>query len=264
MVAAFNSFIIAYFYYFGFRPTFFEAKDNKNSSNEMYIILDNSFSMQAKGKKGELLKRAVQELLEETPENTNFSLLTNTESYWNTDIKSIRNTLQNLKYSAVPLELDHLLTKINAHPTNAKKDIVIITDAIGMNQKQLKNIDKNDVSYFIIPKAEQKNNVSIDSVFINETTNDFYDINVALSSFGEDIKPVSVAIYNQNKLIAKTVSNLEKSKKILSFNIPKQAFHGYVSISDNGLIYDNNYYFSIAKEKRQTLLALAKHKKATF
>jgi energy-coupling factor transporter ATP-binding protein EcfA2 len=31
----------------------------------MYIILDNSFSMQAKGKQGELLKRA-QELLEET------------------------------------------------------------------------------------------------------------------------------------------------------------------------------------------------------
>jgi hypothetical protein len=38
----------------------------------MYIILDNSFSMQAKGKQGELLKRAVQELLEETPENTTF------------------------------------------------------------------------------------------------------------------------------------------------------------------------------------------------
>jgi hypothetical protein len=28
--------------------------------------------MQAKGKQGELLKRAVQELLEETPENTTF------------------------------------------------------------------------------------------------------------------------------------------------------------------------------------------------
>jgi hypothetical protein len=29
----------------------------------MYIILDNSFSMQAKGKQGELLKRAVQNYL---------------------------------------------------------------------------------------------------------------------------------------------------------------------------------------------------------
>ena len=64
-----------------FAQPFFEAKDSKNATNEMYIILDNSFSMQAKGKKGELLKRAVQELLENTPETTQFSLLTNTENY---------------------------------------------------------------------------------------------------------------------------------------------------------------------------------------
>jgi len=247
-----------------FAQPFFEAKDNKNSSNEMYIILDNSFSMQAKGKQGELLKRAVQELLEETPENTNFSLLTNTETYWNTDIKSIRSTLQNLKYSAIPFELDHLLAKINAHPTAAKKDIIIITDGIGINQKQLKIIPKNDVSYFIIPKSEQKNNVAVDSVFINETTTDFYDINVQLSSYGDDTKPVSVAIYNQNKLIAKTVSNLETPKKTLQFSIPKQAFHGYVSISDNGLTYDNNYYFSISKVRKTNAISIGEAAKSNF
>ena len=38
-----------------FAQPFFESKDLKNASNEMYIILDNSFSMQAKGKKGEIL-----------------------------------------------------------------------------------------------------------------------------------------------------------------------------------------------------------------
>ncbi|MFC3333610.1 vWA domain-containing protein [Flavobacterium palustre] len=247
-----------------FAQPFFEAKDNKNSSNEMYIILDNSFSMQAKGKQGELLKRAIQELLEETPENTNFSLLTNTETYWNTDIKSIRSTLQNLKYSAIPFELDHLLAKINAHPTTAKKDIIIITDGIGIEPKQLKSIPKEDVSYFIIPKSEQKNNVAVDSVFINETTTDFYDISVQLSSYGDDTKPVSVAIYNQNKLIAKTVSNLETPKKTLQFSIPKQAFHGYVSISDNGLTYDNNYYFSISKVRKTNAISIGEAAKSNF
>ncbi len=247
-----------------FAQPFFEAKDNKNSSNEMYIILDNSFSMQAKGKKGELLKRAVQELLEQTPENKNFSLLTNTESYWNTDIKSIRSTLQNLKYSAIPFELDHVLAKINAHPTNSKKDIVIITDAIGIDPKQLKNISKNDVSYFIIPKSEQKNNVAIDSIFINETTNDFYDINVNLSRFGDDVKSISLAIYNKNKLVAKTVSNIESPKKTLHFSIPKQEFQGYVSISDNSLSYDNTYYFSISKVKKTNIISIGESAKSQF
>jgi len=247
-----------------FAQPFFEAKDNKNSSNAMYIVLDNSFSMQAKGKKGELLKRAVQELLEATPEDKNFSLLTNTESYWNTDIKSIRSTLQNLKYSAIPFELDHVLSKINAHPTNSKKDIVIITDAIGIDSKQLKNISKNDVSYFIIPKSEQKNNVAIDSVFINETTNDFYDIIVNLSRFGDDVKSISLAIYNKNKLVAKTVSNLESPKKTLHFSIPKQEFQGYVSISDNSLSYDNTYYFSISKVKKTNIISIGEATKSQF
>jgi hypothetical protein len=59
-----------------FAQPFFKAKDAKNASNELYIVLDNSNSMQAKGEKGELLKRAVQELLESTPEKVNFSLIT--------------------------------------------------------------------------------------------------------------------------------------------------------------------------------------------
>ncbi|HRA72359.1 MAG TPA: BatA domain-containing protein, partial [Flavobacterium sp.] len=63
-----------------FAQPFFKAKDTKNSNNEMYIVLDNSFSMQAKGQKGELLKRTVQELLENTPENQTFSLITNSET----------------------------------------------------------------------------------------------------------------------------------------------------------------------------------------
>ena len=97
---------------FAFAQPFFEAIDSKNASNEMYIVLDNSFSMQAKGKKGELLKRAVQELLENTPENAQFSLLTNTENYWNTDIKSSKSALQNLKYSATSFDLSAITAKI--------------------------------------------------------------------------------------------------------------------------------------------------------
>ena len=247
-----------------FAQPFFDAKDSQNRSNETYIILDNSFSMQAKGKKGELLKRAIQELLETTPENKNFSLLTNTESYWNTDIKSIRSTLQNLKYSAIPFELNAILARINAHPTNAKKDIIVISDAVGMNEKQLKNISKNDLCYFVIPESEQKNNLSIDSVFIAETTNDFYDIEVHLSRFGNEIKSVPVAIYNQKKLIAKTVANLDSSKKSLHFNIAKQDFQGYVSISDNSLTYDNNYYFSIANTKKTKLISIGENAKSNF
>jgi hypothetical protein len=220
--------------------------------------------MQAKGKKGELLKRAVQELLEETPENVNFSLLTNSENYWNTDIKSVRSALQNLKYSATPFQLDNIMAKIKAHKSAFKKDIVIITDAVGLDEKQLKNSDSTNSPIFIIPKAEQKNNVSIDSVFINKTLENFYEISVQISGYGDDFKPIPISLYNENKLIAKTIVTLNTKKKNLNFTIPKQAFHGYFSIVDNGLSYDNVLYFSISKTKKNNIISIGEPSKSNF
>ncbi|RXM44867.1 BatA and WFA domain-containing protein [Flavobacterium sp. YO64] len=247
-----------------FAQPFFEAKDSKNASNEMYIILDNSFSMQAKGKKGELLKRAVQELLENTPETAQFSLLTNTENYWNTDIKSAKSALQNLKYSATPFELSSIMAKIKAHKSAHKKDIVIISDAVGLTQNDVKNIDQEEKPYFIVPEAEQKNNVSIDSVYINQTLENFYEITVDLSGYGEDFKPISTSLYNQNKLIAKTIINFDAKKKKINFTIPKEAFHGYASIEDNGLTYDNKLFFSISKNKKTNVISIGEPEKSNF
>ncbi len=245
-----------------FAQPFFATADSKNASNEMYIVLDNSFSMQAKGKKGELLKRAVQELLENTPENTQFSLLTNTENFWNTDIKSSKNALQNLKYSATSFDLATITAKIKAHKSAHKKDIVIITDAVGLKEAAIKNLDFEEKPYFIVPKAEQKNNVSIDSVYINQTLENFYEIGINLSAYSEDFKPVSTALYNQNKLIAKTIVNFDAKKKKINFTIPKEAFHGYVAIEDNGLTYDNKLFFSISKNKKTNVISIGEPEKA--
>ncbi|MBO9585523.1 MAG: BatA and WFA domain-containing protein [Flavobacterium sp.] len=247
-----------------FAQPFFEAADSKNASNEMYIVLDNSFSMQAKGKKGELLKRAVQELLENTPENTPFSLLTNTENFWNTDIKSSKSALQNLKYSPSSFDLSAITAKIKAHKSAHKKDIVIITDAVGLKESAVKTLDFEEKPYFIVPEAEQKNNVSIDSVYINQTLENFYEIGINLSAYGEDFKPVSTALYNQNKLIAKTIVNFDSKKKKINFTIPKEAFHGYVAIEDNGLTYDNKLFFSISKNKKTNVISIGEPEKSNF
>jgi hypothetical protein len=247
-----------------FAQPFFKAKDSKNSSNEMYIVLDNSFSMQAKGQKGELLKRAVQELLENTPENQNFSLITNSETFWNTNIKSIQKELQNLPYSPLPFQLESAMAKIKSKKSLFNKDVIVITDAVGLEPKQLKSIDTESNTYFIIPKSEQKNNASIDSVFIHQTLDDFYEIGLKISVFGENNKQLPVALYNQNKLIAKTLTKIDTKEKIIYFTIPKKNFHGFASISDNGLQYDNNLYFSISAPKKINNISIGVTEKSNF
>ena len=51
---------------------------------------------------------------------------------------------------------------------------------------------KSDNTYFIIPKAEQKNNVAIDSVFISQNLENFYEIGVKLSAFGDEAKNIPI------------------------------------------------------------------------
>lgn len=247
-----------------FAQPFFSAKDSTKTTNEMYIILDNSYSMQAKGKKGELLKRAVQELLEHTPETQNFSLITCNENFWNTDIKSIQRELQNLQYSPTPFRLDNLLAKVNARKSAFNKDIVVITDAVEVDQNQTKSFRKEDNVYFVIPEAEQKNNIAIDSVYLNQTPDEFYEIGIKLNANGDDFEDVPIALYNKNKLIAKTLLSLEKGSKSINFTIPKEDFHGYVSITDKGLEYDNTYYFSISKPSKSDVMSIGDEAKSNF
>ena len=247
-----------------FAQPFFKAKDSKNATNELYIVLDNSFSMQAKGQKGELLKRAVQDLLEHTPENANFSLITCSDNYWNTDIKSIQKDLQNLKYSASPFQLEQLLAKIKAHKSAFNKDIVVITDAVGLKTNQAMNTKDDENRYFILQEAEKTDNIAIDSVFVNQTLDNFYEIGVKLDAYGEDFKDIPIALYNKNKLIAKTLVNFETKNKTINFTIPKEDFHGYVSITDNSLEYDNTYYFSLSKPQKSNVISIGEPEKSAF
>lgn len=196
-----------------FAQPFFAAKDSKNSNNELYLVVDNSYSMQAKGQKGALLKRAIEDLLEHAPANQTFSLITNSETFWNTDIKSIQKELQNLSYSPLSFQLESAMAKIKSHQSALNKDVVVITDAIGLQPKQLKSIDKSWNTIFVVPKAEQKNNIAVDSVFIEQTLDNFYEIGIHLTSYGEDEKEFPMALYNKEKLIAKTIFKMELEKK---------------------------------------------------
>ena len=61
-----------------------------NTQTETVIYLDNSFSLQAKGEQGELLKRAVQDLINEIPENETVSIVTNNNLFKNTTLKALK------------------------------------------------------------------------------------------------------------------------------------------------------------------------------
>ncbi len=248
---------------FAFAQPFFTDEKKSSTNNELVIVLDNSFSMQAKGQNGELLKRAVEDLLSHAPTGKKFSLLTIDATFWNTDISAVKSDLQNIKYTAEPFRIDAALAKINARQSANVKEVVIITDGLGTTENQLKSLPE-DNSYFVLPTAENQNNSAIDSVFIAKTTDDFYEIAVQLRSFGTLPTSLPIALYNAEKLIGKTQTTFESSLKTVNFTIPKSDFHGYIEIVDNGLRYDNRYYFSISKPELTNVISIGNQAKSTF
>ena len=247
-----------------FAQPYFIAKDSKNISNDLYIVLDNSYSMQAKGNKGELLKRTVQELLENIPENQNFSLITNDKTFWNTNIITIQKEVKNITYSALPFQIESAMAKIKSRKSKTNKDIIIISDALGLKPNQLKSINNKFQNYFIIPEIEEKNNIAIDSVYLNQTLNDFYEISVNLKTYGKQINTIPIGLYNNNKLIAKTIVKFEKEKTTINFTIPRKDFNGFVSINDASLKFDNIYYFTITKTEKINVTSIGKSEKSEF
>lgn len=247
-----------------FAQPYFEAKDSTSKSNELVILLDNSFSMQAKGSKGELMRRAVQDLLENIPAEQQFSLLTPTESFWDTDIRSVQKDLQNLKYSAVAFRPGLLMEQARAHNPHTAKDVVVITDAVHLDAKDLNGLDPKLPTYFIIPEAENRSNISVDSVYISQVMDNFYEIKAGLHNYGGAGEDISVALYNGPRLTAKTLLKFKSDKETVAFTIPKKDFNGYISLSDNSLGYDNNYYFSISSPKKASVIAIGEAAKNEF
>lgn len=247
-----------------FAQPYFENEKTAKKGNDLIILLDNSFSMQAKGPKGELLKRSVQELLEELPENQTFSLLTNTEIFWDTDIKSIQKELQNLSYSAVPFQLDYLLNQVEIKKKQVPKDFIIITDALQTESKKATTLTQNHSVYLIQPQAEYVSNVCLENVEISQVLDQFYELKITLQSFGLKQKEVALSVISKNKAIANTVVQFEKPKAVIKITIPKKEFQGTVHIEDQSLAYDNDYYFSISTPKKASVLAIGSPEKNKF
>ena len=94
--------------------------------------------------------------------------------------------------------------------------------------------------------------------------NDFYEIGVKLTSYGEQKNAIPIALYNENKLIAKTLVKFETQENSINFTIPKKDFNGYVSINDASLSYDNTFYFSISKPEKTNVISIGKAEKSSF
>lgn len=222
--------------------------ENKETGKiETVIYLDNSYSMQAEGRSGRLLERSIQELLENLPDDHQFTLLTNTEEY----PAITKQDLQNIDYSSVQPDLPAILLKSESkfsRDPEAQKKLLLISD-FQKGYKIPRDLKIINTEIFALPmNPERLENIRIDTAYIiNQAAGDKkLAIKVTASV---NTANTSVSLFNNNDLIGKTgVDFSENLTQEVVFPLDMQeSVAGVITIEDNGLAFDNELFYSIHK-----------------
>ena len=228
---------------------------------ETVVYLDDSFSMQAKNNGISLLEKAVQGFIKNIDEETEFSLFTNEKTYNNIRVGDIRNTLLSLPYSYKQLDLNEIGLKaasLFSQSNSSIKNLIVVSDFQERMASGKSSMDSTLAAYFVPMQPREVQNVSIDSVFVDDGLNEQAMLQVFLSG-GNENEVLPISLYNNDELIAKTAAKFKSDGGAkVEFTIPvNEALNGRLSIIDNALGYDNQFYFNINSKEKIKVLAIS-------
>ena len=240
------------------QPYFSNKKDTKKQHT--FIYLDNSLSTNSEGEKGNLLRNATQEIIENSSEKDSYSLQTNDAFYENLSKIELKKVLQSLKNSSKKIDFSTVFLKINNQNKTKTKTLnknILISDFQSNYNNKFTNV--TPVFSAIKLTTSQKNNISIDSVFINNNNAKNFALNVIIKNQGQEKNNIPLAIFNGTKLISKQSFSIEKdTDKIVQFTIQNQPnFNGKLALTfGDTFSFDNTFYFNLNSTKKNNVLSI--------
>jgi len=238
-----------------------KIEDNRH----YYIYLDNSESLNTNGNNGNLLKTATHDIIENSPENERYSLLTNDDLRINISKKELKKDLRNIQISNNITSFEDKINAIERELKNKSKDLykILLISDFQYFTKKINNEFTNVTRPFSVVKltSNVKNNISVDSVYISTYNTYEKVVSVVIKNQGDEKNDIPIALYNSSKLINKrSFSILKNEEKILEFPIENfHQFKGKIQIDFNeSFMFDNVFYFTINSSKKTSILTIGK------
>ena len=242
-----------------FAQPFTASKTAMNTTKETVIYIDNSFSMQAKGNKGNLLERVLQDLFEKDIGTQNVTWFTNDSEHINTAPSDFKNRILSVGYSQNQLTPSEVLMKTNqffSQEKDVSRQLLFFSD---FQQKEAFPIIPEGLKVDAVQlKPVSASNVSVDSVFIVSKTATTTQLKVLVSSQGSGNETVPISLLNNGKLVARTAVDLsENPNGSIAFDIDaSEGFIGKLEIQESNVPFDNSLFFSINKAEKINVLAI--------
>ncbi|PKH52516.1 hypothetical protein CXF68_18235 [Tenacibaculum sp. Bg11-29] len=241
------------------QPYFSNHKINEQQHFSLY--LDNSLSTNTDGEKGNLLQVASQEIIENTSDKANYSLLTNNSYHKNKTASELKEILLKIKNTSKKTDLKNILLKIqNENKSNSFSKSILISDFQNIKNEDIRNLPKNISLVKLSP--QQKNNLSIDSVFVHDNGTTNFEVNIIVKNQGIGQKNIPIAIYNETKLINKQVFSITENttKKVVFSIIKTPTFLGKIELNfKDTYSFDNSFFFAINTNSKINVLSIGKN-----
>ena len=242
-----------------FAQPYFSKNDSLKLESETVIYLDNSFSMQAKGTQGELLKRAAQHILESNYEDEILTIYTNNSTLKKSNSKTLKNELLQLSYSSNQLDYNAVILKgkeLFSKDNSTRKNLILISDFQQLDTQMEVKSDSSVHINLVQLKPVNTNNISIDSLYISKINSSTIELKVNLKGNKSSLVNLPVSLFSDNNLIAKSSID-DISTSSTTFSIPTNIkTNGKITIDDASLQFDNSLFFNINKSSKINVLSI--------
>ena len=243
-----------------FAQPFIPSGKTSKKSIATLVYLDNSFSMQLRGEHGPLLQHNIQQLLENTGENSTFGLFTNNKDFGIISPLKSRSEIQDIDYNPNSLNFDHVNLKarqfFKQHPADVQR-LVLVSDF----QQHFGNLNKlENVEYhFVKNQAQNITNISIDSAYVIDKNLNQLILKANFSNTENLDRDIAISLKNGEQILAKKSINFkEKKQQKVEFRLRAQEIeNGVISVEDNGLYYDNELFFSYAEAPKINVVSIS-------
>ena len=245
------------------KPYFSKKKESEKNHN--YIYLDNSMSLNTNDSNGDQLKITAQNIIKYASENDQYTLVTNDNIYRDITKKELDFTLKSIEHSTKNSLIKEKILYLESENNNEIKSLnknILISDFQFINKNKKKEFTNVNTPISVVKlNNSQKNNISIDSIYIKTKTTNEISLFVVVKNQGGQKNNIPIALYNKKQLINKHSFSIGKnSLKELIFKFPKATnFNGKLQVTFNDIfIFDNTFYFTINSQAKTNVLAIGK------
>ena len=258
-----------------FAKPYIPNENNSDEKNNIFIYIDNSFSMNAISEKGRLLdiaKNTANSIISSYPNTSNFHLLTNNFSSLNSRLLNKEKILEEISKVETNGSFKSLNEILNKKESISKSyDQVFLLSDFQANTTLVENLNWEDKdNIHLIPiQSNNVSNISLDSVWIDGpiligSLNQ--NINIKLSSVNVEKEiPITLEINNKQKIKQLIKINSGRDNKFnfkvkldSNINICK------VYIEDYPITFDNEIYFNLNKSEKIKISSIYNNEKLNY